>query len=260
MELRKEDMVVVNNSEVFEDLLVNNDVLINIYFIGLKIEQEDYTRFIIHRFENCVFEHCIFSCTNMYKIVFSSVIFDECYFNHMQMRYSALRSVKFKETILNNVNFESATLHDVAFPNSSLVNLNFYNATINDVYCSNAKVVAGVHYLNMQCPEEGSFIGFKRACIAMTGEEVIVKLLIPADAKRSSATTRKCRCSKAEVLAIYAVYDKSIRHSEARSKHDWDFTYKIGETVAVDNFDENRWHECASGIHFFITEQEAINY
>lgn len=36
------------------------------------------------------------------------------------------------------------------------------------------------------CPEEGSFIGFKKA-----GGK-IVKLQIPKSAKRSSATTRKC--------------------------------------------------------------------
>ena len=25
-------------------------------------------------------------------------------------------------------------------------------------------------------------------------------------------------------------------------------------------FDTNRWNECAPGIHFFITRQEAVNY
>lgn len=28
----------------------------------------------------------------------------------------------------------------------------------------------------------------------------------------------------------------------------------------VDNFDENRWNECAAGIHFFITREEAVRY
>ena len=42
----------------------------------------------------------------------------------------------------------------------------------------------------------------------------------------------------------------------------WDskFIYKVGKYVSVDNFDENRWNECAPGIHFFITRQEAVNY
>ena len=46
----------------------------------------------------------------------------------------------------------------------------------------------------------------------------------------------------------------------AISKHDSGFAYRIGDTVSVDNFDENRWNECAPGIHFFITREEAVRY
>jgi hypothetical protein len=46
----------------------------------------------------------------------------------------------------------------------------------------------------------------------------------------------------------------------AYSKYDVDFVYKIGETIQVDNFEENRFVECAPGIHFFINKQEAIEY
>jgi hypothetical protein len=28
----------------------------------------------------------------------------------------------------------------------------------------------------------------------------------------------------------------------------------------VENFNEDRWNECAAGIHFFITREEAIDY
>ena len=50
------------------------------------------------------------------------------------------------------------------------------------------------------CPEKGSFIGFKK-CSGLLGD-CIVELEIAEDALRSSATTRKCRCSKAKVLSI----------------------------------------------------------
>lgn len=36
--------------------------------------------------------------------------------------------------------------------------------------------------------------------------------------------------------------------------------HKVGETVAVDNFEEDRWIECAPGIHFFLTAEEAALY
>lgn len=35
---------------------------------------------------------------------------------------------------------------------------------------------------------------------------------------------------------------------------------KSRETVSVADFDENRWNECAPGIHFFITREEAVRY
>lgn len=102
------------------------------------------------------------------------------------------------------------------------------------------------------------FIGFKK-CMSHEGESVLVKLEIPEDAKRSSATTRKCRCSKAKVISITGI--KSGKdYEEAFSQRDSGFTYRIGETVVPDSFDEDRWNECSNGIHFFITKQEAIDY
>ena len=48
--------------------------------------------------------------------------------------------------------------------------------------------------------------------------------------------------------------------TEVRSNRDSDFIYKVGEMVSVDNFDEDRWNECSTGIHFFINFQEAVEY
>lgn len=104
------------------------------------------------------------------------------------------------------------------------------------------------------CPEEGSFIGFKKA------NNYIVKLLILEDAKRSSATSRKCRCSKAKVLSITDYNGSETNITEVSSDYDENFIYKVGEIVEVVNFDEDRWNECAPGIHFFITRQEAVEY
>lgn len=103
----------------------------------------------------------------------------------------------------------------------------------------------------LACPEEGAFIGWKKA------HGLIVKLLIPEDAKRSSATTRKCRCSKATVLSIQTIDGDEAESDEVASDRDKDFVYRVGETVEVEDYDENRWNECSTGIHFFITRKEA---
>ena len=104
------------------------------------------------------------------------------------------------------------------------------------------------------CPDTGSFTAWKKAC------GYIIQLEIPAEAKRVSATTRKCRCNMAKVVSIQNVNGTESGLSEVSSVYDHNFIYKVGETVKVDNFDENRWNECSSGIHFFITRQEAVEY
>lgn len=108
-------------------------------------------------------------------------------------------------------------------------------------------------YYAMQCPEKGSYIGYKKA------EGKIVELEIQEDSKRSSATTRKCRASKAKVLSITSIDGKKF-FDEAVSNYDSSFVYKVGETIEVKDFDENRWSECSTGIHHFITRQEAVLY
>ena len=112
-------------------------------------------------------------------------------------------------------------------------------------------------------PDEGDIIGWKKAWTdgTMLPKSVIVKLLIPADAQRSNATGRKCRASTARVLDLQDKQGNSLpSDTTAYSGHDTDFTYKKGETVHVEDFDTNRWKECAPGIHFFITRIEAVEY
>lgn len=112
-------------------------------------------------------------------------------------------------------------------------------------------------------PEEGDIIGWKKAYVddTMPPRPVIVKLLIPADAQRSNATGRKCRASTVRVLDLQDKQGNSLPpDTTAYSGHDTDFTYKKGETIHVEDFDTNRWNECATGIHFFITRIEAVAY
>jgi hypothetical protein len=46
----------------------------------------------------------------------------------------------------------------------------------------------------------------------------------------------------------------------AYSLYDKTFIYRKGETVNVEDFDNNRFNECATGIHFFINREEAVRY
>ena len=106
----------------------------------------------------------------------------------------------------------------------------------------------------LSCPTEGSFIGWKKA----SGH--IVKLRIPEDARRSSATEHKCRCDKAYVMEIQNMDGTRATVDAVRSDRDQNFVYTVGATVEVPDFDDNRWSECAPSIHFFIDRREAVEY
>ena len=105
----------------------------------------------------------------------------------------------------------------------------------------------------LQCPENGSYTAYKKA------NGLIVELEIPADALRSSATSRKCRASKARVISITDVSGNPAGDSVA-SDYDSNFVYRVGEMVEVPDFNTDRWNECAPGIHHFITRAEAVRY
>ena len=110
-----------------------------------------------------------------------------------------------------------------------------------------------VPFVPFACPSEGAFIGWKKV------RDYLIKLEIPEDAKRCSATTNKCRCDKAKVLSITNI--KSGEEIQELCNDSYSACiYKVGKMVYPDSFDDDRWNECSNGIHFFINKQEAINY
>ena len=119
------------------------------------------------------------------------------------------------------------------------VNLSGANLHWADLRGADFRWAKNVPYIPLNCPSEGSFIGWKKV------EGKLVKLEIPEDAKRSSATSNKCRCDIDEIL---------------NTSREHELLYKVGEMVYPDSFDEDRWNECSHGIHFFVDKLDAINY
>ena len=156
---------------------------------------------------------------------------------------------------LRGANLYGANLHGANLYGADLRGANLYGANLRGANLRGAKIEESLktNFFPLACPESGAFIGWKRC-----GEH-IVKLQIAEDAKRSSAYGRKCRCSKADVLAIEAI-EGETDITEIASDRDPNFVYRVGETVEVPDFDEDRWNECSTGIHFFIMRQEAVDY
>ena len=166
---------------------------------------------------------------------------------------------------LSRANLLRADLSKAYLSGANLSGANLLRADLSEAYLSGADLrganLSGANLsganLNcpMVCPEEGSFIGFKKCRC-----DLVVKLKITKDSLRSSATDRKCRCSKAIVISITNVDGSETDKTTAYSRFDSNFSYTVGETVEVKNFDTDRWNECAPGIHFFLTRQEAVDY
>ncbi|MFI3236783.1 MAG: pentapeptide repeat-containing protein [Lachnospiraceae bacterium] len=155
---------------------------------------------------------------------------------------------------LSGANLSGANLRGADLSGANLSGANLRGADISDADLSDLRHSPTTSFYALQCPESGAFIGYKKA------DGKIVKLLITEDAKRSSATSRKCRCSKAEVISITNIDGTTYSETGVKSDHDYTFVYEVGQTVEVKDYDDNRWNECAAGIHFFITRDEAVQY
>ena len=154
---------------------------------------------------------------------------------------------------LRNANLRFAYLRGADLRGADLSGADLSGANLRGADLSKVKADHITAMFFSQCPD-GEFVGYKKA-----GGK-IVKLLIPEDAKRSSATTLKCRCSKAKVLEIQEIDGSPSEVKEVRSDYDKGFIYRLGETVCVEDFDDDRWNECSRGIHFFISRQAAVSY
>ena len=154
---------------------------------------------------------------------------------------------------LRNADLRNADLRDADLSNADLRGANLSNADLCGASIDQMMWNIYTVFYPLQCPESGSYIGYKKA------SGLVVELEIPADARRSSATSRKCRASKAKVLSITDI-NGNPAGGQVKSNYDPDFVYTIGETVEVSDFDDDRWNECSTGIHHFITRAEAVIY
>ena len=166
------------------------------------------------------------------------------------LSWANLSGANLCEADLSGANLSEADLSWANLSGANLSEADLSGADLHEVDLRGAKNLN----FPIACPEKGTFTAFKKA------GKYIIELEIPSDALRSSSTTRKCRCSKAKVVSITNLDGSPSDVKSVASNYDSEFIYNLGETVEVPNFDTNRWNECAPGIHFFITRQEAVDF
>ena len=171
----------------------------------------------------------------------------------VDLRYANLRGTDLRYANLRYANLSDADLRKADLRCADLRGVNLGGADLRGVNLRGIKTNIYTIGYSLACPEKGSFIAYKKA------NGCIIKLLILEDSKRSSATTVKCRCDKAKVLDIENI-KTGLKVMEVRSNYDSKFIYRVGEIVSVDNFDDDRWNEYSTGIHFFMNRENAMNY
>lgn len=186
----------------------------------------------------------------------------DVFMRNCDMICANMKHAQITDTVIKYVDFGRVNLTEAKIFNTTIYRVDFYETDFSNVHLpvttkilnSDLATAFNPPYIPMVCPDTGSFTGWKQ-CVGRR----IVELEIPADAKRSSGTTRKCRCDKAFVKSIKDV-SGTKEYAEAFSYRDDGFVYKVNETVYVPNYYTNRFVVCAEGIHFYMTRQEAVGY
>lgn len=229
--------------------------------------------------------NCDFSNSVLYRVVFKNCCFTHAVFNNAKLKDTAffgcdLSYAKFDYVQADNLWIVSH-LKDVSFASSRLIDAKIRCEPGDDGYVDvrgaqwkfgknmiyiGSQIITNedTDFCRIHCPQTGKFDGWK--VLYSKNKLAIAHLLIPDDAERSSGFGTKCRCDKAKVLDIYMLKNK--KHVDTFTHNPFfnnplfniDCSYKVGEMIYSDEWDSCRWHECSHGIHFFMSEAEAIEY
>lgn len=190
--------------------------------------------FVLSSFQNTVLDGVDFEGSSV-----ENSLFDGC----------SLHGVNFKNANMRTASFRGCDLAD-----SDIEGANLFGAVLERADLNGVRFDEQTRWFRMHCPETGPILGYKK-CV----NDRLVQLLIPADAKRTSATLPSCRCNKAKVLTIKN-FDSTEEYEEAWSLVDENFVYRKGEWVEVKDFNEDRWFDSTTGIHFWMSRDDAIGY
>ena len=217
----------------------------------IKQGEKDFTNLILENmnlenydlsdmnFSHSNFINANLSNVNFYSSQLVNVLLDDCNLQNANLKNANLERASLRRANLTKVDISGARLYAAVLENAILDDIIFDDNTKN---------------FRIHCPEQGAFVAYKKGL-----DNLIIKLLIPSDAKRVSSTMNCCRCDKAKVLEIKN-FEGTKFFDEAWSTVAEGFCYKLGEWVYAENFNEDRWYDSTGGIHFWMTEDEAKAY
>lgn len=207
----------------------------------------DKTTLSANNYWGCLFVECTFSRETFRNLRFSSCSFISCSF---------IEEVNISNCYFHNCSFSNLYVGLASFTGNRFSKCTLSNISIRTWSRSNNTIDNDCIGFFPKIPSYGSFYGYKAI-----QEHMIARLLIPADAKRSTSSSGKCRASYAIVDEIMDYVGQSMPDEVVGySYYDPFFEYHKGATVIPSGFTPNPTQECGEGIHFFLSFEEAKNF
>lgn len=200
--------------------------LVNVVFCKCNFRGADFSGL---RLENTCFEKCLFDVVEEGGF-WSTVELAQFYKANIRIKYNTPRTDNIMNLIYNNC-YEN------------------YTILSSDIFCP-VDTVGQELIVYKKIHVDANFIIYGNA---------VAKLRIPADAERIIYKGDKCRASCAQVLEIKDGLENSYDIG-CSAFYPIVQEYKVGSMIYADSFDSNPLTVCSSGIHFFLTEEEAWDY
>ena len=248
----------------------------NVTFENVRL---DYTNLEAAELVEVTFDHVNLVFANLFKLSGNSTKFinsvaPHANFGYAQLNCCTITNSSFPCADLSRAHFNQSTITDTEIKDANLLLTDMMDSKLKNVSFKNSNLNAaqfrGASFDNVTglppiaCPEKGGFIAYK--AVSVSGKligaypklDAIAELYIPETAKRCSDTTRRCRCSRAKVIAFYNPKGNKIKATKAVSGCPIDAKcYTKGKYVKADAFDDDRWNHWAEGIQFVMTFDEA---
>lgn len=161
---------------------------------------------------------------------------------------------------LSGLDLRDANLRYANLSGANLRNADLTGADLTGVYAWRRADTSGAKLPSPVLDLTDCKVGYKKVWNEDYTKRVVVELRFPEGAKLvTTFAGRKCRAS--EAVVVRCVTPGCEHMTEFRSMYSARFDYRVGETVRpIKPLDDSPFIECTSGIHFFITREEAERY
>jgi len=170
------------------------------------------------------------------------------------LRRADLRNADLSSADLSGADLRRADLSGADLSGANLSGANLCGSDLSRADLSGANNLSALAVAQTRICPDGQFDAWKSLRTA-NGAKIVARIRLPAEARRSNATGRKCRAEYVDVLEIIGA---EVGYSTPVAKQR--LVYRAGERVTCHKWCDDRWQECAGGIHFFLTREEAETY